>query len=93
MYVKEQIFEAIKASPGITDSELAIKLNKRHQHINNECHVLENTGKIERKFNPSKNLIGNYPVPARKKSFWKAVLGWLVELLQNKEMKIWTLKK
>ena len=76
MYVKEQIFEAIKACPGITDSELEIKLNKSHQHINNECHALENIGKIERKFNPSKQLIENYPVIPKKKPIWKAILEW-----------------
>ncbi len=73
MYIKEQIFELIKTNPGITDGELEIKLNKRHQHINNECHTLENMGKIERKFNPSKNLIGNYPIIMKKKSF-RAIL-------------------
>lgn len=81
MHVKDQIFEAIKANPGITDSELEIKLNKRHQHINNECHVLENIGKIERKFNPSKNLIGNYPVSTKKKSFWESIIEWFKKLV------------
>ncbi|MBR5614063.1 MAG: hypothetical protein IKT39_05060 [Clostridia bacterium] len=81
MSIKEQIFELIKNNPGITDSELEIKLNKRHQHINNECHTLENMGKIERKFNSSKNLIGNYPVIMKKKSFNAIVYSWFKKIV------------
>ncbi|MBQ9756792.1 MAG: hypothetical protein IJW15_00015 [Clostridia bacterium] len=83
MYVREQIFEIIKAYPGITDSELERKLNKRHQHINNECHTLENMGKIERKTNPLKNCIGNYPISTAPKSFWAVVIACLKKFLKR----------
>lgn len=43
MTVKEQILESIRSNPGITAGELASLLNKRFQHINNECGRLENS--------------------------------------------------
>lgn len=61
MTVKEQILEAVGLFPGITDTELEHRLKKGHQHINQECRHLMWDGKLVRKHNPEKRVIGNYP--------------------------------
>lgn len=65
--VRDRIYEVIKEQPGISDRELSVRLNKIHQHINQECRVLEMEKKIRREKNPNTGVTGNYPLESAKK--------------------------
>lgn len=63
MTIKENIMLYIQQYPGVTDSEIAKHLKKKHQSINQACRDLEMDGYLVRKNNLEKgNHIGNYPL-------------------------------
>ncbi|MBU5626950.1 hypothetical protein KQI82_08520 [Oscillibacter sp. MSJ-2] len=62
MAVKDQILEVLDQCPGLTDTELEKRLQKRHQQINSACNALYKEGRILRRRNPDKNMcFCNYP--------------------------------
>lgn len=60
--VKDQIIEALRDSPGLTDTELEKRLGKRHQYINAACNELSRNRIIERRKDGASGPFRNYPI-------------------------------